>query len=130
MSTKRNKLFLITILILLLADAGIVWFFFFRGGYHVELWLGRFDQTVWLENKTEGRYSPRRPMVRAVMRRLEPGMTRQQLESLLGPADYERRGWQAYRVGHPRWAAFNFDYDVLEIRYEHERLVEVRVRNT
>lgn len=133
MTTKRTKLFvagILAILILVLANVGIRWFFFSRGGYHAELWLGRFDQAVWLENKAEGMHSPRRPMVKAVMRRLAPGMTRQQVEALLGPPDYEMRGWQAYHVGYPRWAVFALDYDVFEVRYEEESLIEMRVRST
>jgi hypothetical protein len=132
MTTKRKKLVVAAILLLALAlaNAGFIWFSFFRGGYQAELWLGRFDQGVWLENKSDGMHSPRRPMVKAVMRRLAPGMTRQQVEALLGPASYNMRGWQAYHVGYPRWAAFALDHDVFEVRYEQERLVEMRVRST
>jgi hypothetical protein len=109
--------------------AGAIWFWFFRGDYESELWLARFNQAVWLENKMDGIYSPRRPMTRSVMRHLARGMTRQQVEALLGSANYERRGWQAYDIGYPRWA-FALDYDVFEVRYEHERLVEMRIRST
>ncbi len=130
MTTRRKKLFIAALVVFAAADFGIVWFFFFRGGYHTELWLGQFNQAVWLENKSEGIHSPRRPMVKAVMRRLAPGMSRQEVEALVGPPDYEMRGWQAYQIGYPRWAAFALDYDVLEIRYEQERLVEMRVRST
>ena len=128
MATRRKKLFVAAFLIL--ANVGIVWFLFFRGGYVTELWLERFDHAVWIENKTEGRRSPRRPMVKSVMRHLVPGMTHQQVEALLGPADYEMLGWRAYHVGYPRWTAFALDYDVFEVRYEHERLIEMRVRST
>lgn len=129
MTAKRKQFIVVSLVVL--ASVGFIWFCIFGGGYHVELWLGRFDQSVWLENKTEGRHSPRRPMVKSLMRHLTPGMTRQQVETLLGPASYQvHADWQTYDVGHPRWDPFALDHDVFEVRYEQERLVEMRFRNT
>jgi len=128
MTTRRKQLFLAALVIL--PAIGIIWLDFLGGGYHAELWLKRFDQSVWLENKTEGLYSPRRPMVKSVMRHLKLGMARQEVEKLLGPADRERWGWQAYHIGFPRWETFALDADVFELRYEHGRLVEMRIQST
>jgi len=129
MTTRRKNLLVAALVVLL--TIGLIWFGFFGGGYHLELWLGRFNQSVWLENKTEGRHSPRRPMVKSLMRHLALGMTRQQVEALLGPATYQSQAdWQTYDVGYPRWDPFALDHDVFEVRYEHNRLVEMRVRNT
>jgi hypothetical protein len=109
---------------------GVPWFFLFDGAYQTELWLARFDRAAWIENRTEGLYSPRRPMVRSLMRQLKLGMSREEVEGLIGKPDYEMEGWQSYSIGFPRWAGACLDPDVFEVQYERGRLVSMRVRNT
>lgn len=131
MTPKRKKLFAAGLVsISLLFGIGVPWFLFFDGGYHAELWLARFDRATWIENKMDGMQSPRRLMVKSLVRRLNPGMSRVEVEQLIGRPDYERSGWQAYRIGYPRWAAFCLDYDLFEVYYEADRLVRMRVRST
>ena len=113
-----------------LFGVGTPWFLLFGGGYQAELWLARYDQGAWIANRMEGRQSPRRPMVKSLMRRLKPGMSRRAVEDLIGKPDHERAGWHIYDIGYPRWDAFALDYDVFEVRYEHEQLVGMRVRST
>lgn len=76
-----------------------------------------------------GTQSPRRPMIKSLMRQLRPGMNRSDVENLIGRPDYVQDGWQAYKIGYPRWQ-FSLDYDVFEVSYEQEKLVRMRVRNT
>jgi hypothetical protein len=131
MKPRRKKQIAVGFAIVsVLFGVGTPWFLFFGGGYHAELWLARFDQRAWNENQVQGMQSPRRPMVKALMRRLTMGMNRLEVETLIGKPDYEMMGWQAYKIGYPRWAAFCLDYDVFEVSYEADRLVRMRVRNT
>ena len=125
--TSRRKAVLVASELLLAFV--IVWFYWLRGGYQVELWLARFDQRVWAENQMQGMRSPRRPMVKSLVRLLHRGMSRSDVESIIGKPDYEMRGWQAYKIGYPRWWA-TFDYDVFEVLYERDHLMDTRVRNT
>ncbi|MBU4271622.1 MAG: outer membrane protein assembly factor BamE [Planctomycetes bacterium] len=130
MTPKQKKLLSVGfVLISLLFGVGVPWFLFFGGGYQAELWLARFDRAAWIENKMEKMQSPRRPMVKSLMRQLKPGMSRREVEELIGKPDYEHRGWHSYRIGYPRWQA-SLDYDVFEVYYEREQLVKMRVRNT
>jgi hypothetical protein len=128
--TRKQRLCLAFLFVSILFEAGVPWFFFFKGGYHTELWLARFDRPAWIENRMEGMHSPRRPMVKSLMRKLKRGMTRDQVESLIGKPDYEHTGWEAYKIGFPRWGVLYFDYDVFEVYFERDHLVSMRVRNT
>jgi hypothetical protein len=132
MTPRRKKQIVVgfAIVLSLLLSIGTSWFVFFGGGYHAELWLAGFDQQVWKENQMQGMQSPRRPMVKSLMRRLPRGLSRLEVEALIGKPDYEMMGWQAYKIGYPRWAAFCLDYDVFEVSYQADRLVRMRVRNT
>lgn len=113
-----------------LFGVGTPWFLLFGGGYQAELWLARFDRGAWVANQIEGRQSPRRPMVKSLVRRLDLGMSRREVEELIGKPDFEREGWHQYDIGYPRWDAFALDYDVFEVRYQDEQLVDMRVRST
>jgi len=127
---QKKRLSVALILVSVLFGAGILWFLHFDGGYQAELWLARFDRPAWIENKMDGVRSPRRPMVKSLMRQLRPGMSREQVEGIIGKPDYEYSGWQAYGIGFPRWAAFCLDCDVFEVYYEADRLARMRVRST
>jgi len=81
--SRRKQLGTVLAVVVVLFGAGVAWFFLFGGGYHAELWLGRFDQATWIDNRMEGTHSPRRPMVRSLMRRLKPGMSDRRLRSSL-----------------------------------------------
>ena len=114
----------------LLLPVGVIWFCFLGGGYHAEFWLARFDRSAWVENRTKGLHSPRRSMIKSLMRHLKPGMSRKEVEGFIGKPDRENAGWQTYMIGFPRWDAFYFDPDVFEVLYEDGRLAGMRVRNT
>lgn len=130
MTPKRKKMFSVGLLtISLLVGALVLWFLFLDGGYQAELWLSRFDRAAWIENKMEKRQSPRRAMVKSLMGQLRPGMSRGEVEELIGRPDYELSGWHCYDIGYPRWA-FRLDYDVFEVYYEREQLAKMRVRST
>jgi hypothetical protein len=127
---KRLSLWLIGFL-LICAAIGAIWFCFLGGGYELELWQARFDSDKWIQNtRTDRIYSCRRPMVKSLMRQLKPGMSREEVEKLIGKPDYARDGWPAYNIGFPRWDPFYLDNDVFEVLYEHDHLVRTRVRNT
>ncbi len=130
MSNRKIIIVIATCLGLALGFAIPNWFFFGRGGYNAEFYLRSFDESTWRANKMDGLHSPRRQMVRSLMKRLEVGMDRKTVEEILGTPDYIMLGWQSYRIGHPHWSAFAIDHDVFEIRYEKERLIEMRVRST
>ncbi|MET0052834.1 MAG: hypothetical protein ABW095_17365 [Candidatus Thiodiazotropha sp.] len=68
--------------------------------------------------------NPRAAMVSDLKTRyLKPGMTRVQVEALLGPADRERNGQFLYRLGMGRFSA---DYSYLAIVYDSSgRLTEM-----
>ena len=130
MTPKQKKMLSVGLIFISLLFAVVPWWFLFGGGgYQAELWLARFDRAAWIENKMEEMRSPRRPMVKSLMRQLKPGMSRQEVEKLIGKPDYERGGWHSYDIGYPRWQ-LSFDYDVFEVSYEREQLVKMRVRNT
>ena len=57
-------------------------------------------------------------------------MSRLEAEELIGKPDYKRAGLAGIPDRVPTVGCFFLDYDVFEVRYEHEQLVSMRVRST
>ena len=77
---------------------------------------GRFDAEVWKAQRFSGaRDNPRAAMTADLRPRLTPGMTRAEVEALLGgPDSEERAGVARYSLG----AGYGVDYDYFTVHYD------------
>lgn len=78
---------------------------------------GEFNSQVWKAHRFSAeRDNPRGPMVPDLRPRLHPGMTRAEVEALLGPPDAQRGpGRSDYAIGVP---GYGVDYDHFVVEYD------------
>lgn len=92
-----------------------------------------FDRAIWLSaSGTDRTDNPRRPMAEDLQRRLlHKGMTRRQVEAIIGKPDstseYDReRGIEDYRLGY--WSFLGDDVSDLQVYYDkHGTLIRTQI---
>jgi hypothetical protein len=100
-------------------------------GYRAEFWMREFDADTWRNESDHLAHTERRKMIRDLTRNhLHTGMTREDVEALLGKPTWESPDRAKYWLGYPRWHP-TFDHDVLEVFYDESgKMTDFRVRNT